>query len=197
MLFLFTFLACFFNSVPILINTTPEIQSWGNVFSIVSIFGILFWCFRVQLLVTDHFFKKHLLLFDVLLFLDALITIGLRIIFLKDPTIYSLSISWNVNIVSQTMFSITCFTYGLYWAWLFGRVARILRDKALKKKMYILCMNGLLQGTAAIFIFSNDTYQSLFGLSLIFIAALISILLYLTEDEQKHEVLTNKGFSIA
>ncbi len=177
-IFLFTFFMCFFDSVPILSGMGLRVAAWGNVLSNISVFGIIVSCFRVQILVTDKFFKKHLLFFDMLTFIIAIIAVGFQIANLANPIVHTVGVIWNFNPVTSVLLSGSGFVYGMYWAWLFGRVAHLLKEIPLKKRMYMLCANGILDGIAALFGFSNNQINIIIGMTLVFIGILISMVVF-------------------
>ncbi len=198
LVFLSAFLACFFNSIPLIIGLDFQIAAWSNVLANISFFGLIFSCFRVQLSVTDHFFKKNLKWFDLILFLDTAIAIGFQISTLQNPTLYPLGISWNLNNITIRMLSITGFLYGIYWSWLFGKVAHILLDPDLKRRMYIISFSGILDSTAATLLFSNNESLNMLGVCLFLIAAISRIIFFMIPKifEKKSSNNTQLAFAV-
>lgn len=182
--FLFIFLFLFSNSVPALATNNLSLIAWGNVLANIALFCVIYTCFRVQLVVTDRFFKNNLSVFDLFLFIDALIAISMQIANLKAPTISHYGIIWNLNSVTLAMISLTGFLYGMYWSFLFGRIAYILKEKLLKRRMYMLSANGILMGTASLFLFQNNLEFSLIGAILLLTAGFVSIIVFRITETQ-------------
>ncbi len=187
-IFLFIFLVCFFDSVPLLATGNLNFAAYGNVISNIFLYCLIFACFRVQLISTDRFFKNNVSLLNIILFLVALISTSFQLIYLDPPKISMLGLTWNLNSITSILIILTTLVYGTYWAIVFGKIAIILRDVFLKRRMYMISANGLLLGLASLFLFQDDMNMTIIGLVMLFVAVISSCIIFLIPEHPKQPV---------
>lgn len=177
---------CFSNSVPLLATNNLVLAAYGNVVSNISLFFLIYYSFKVQLIATDKFLKNNIASLNILLFVVAIISIGFQINYLNIPEISLLDISWNLNGITMTLLTSTIFIFGTYWAWVFGGIAHILRDPFLKKRMYMISANGLGLGFSGLFLFQSNMSYTIIGILLLFITALANGIVFFTPEHSKN-----------
>ena len=182
--FLFTFLICFFNSVPLLATNDLRIAAYGNVVSNIFLYCLVFTCFKVQMMATDKFFKNNVTSLNIILLIIAIISTGFQLTYLSEPKISLLSIVWNLNSITSTLLLLTTFIYGIYWGIVFGKIAHILRDPFLKRRMYMIAVNGVLFGLSGLFLFQNAMYLTAIGIFSLLLAAIASCIVFLIPEHQ-------------
>ncbi len=181
--FLFLFLFTFASSVPIIIYGGNNISAWANVGANIFVFCLIATCLRVQLAVQDPFLIKNIKKLDIILLLVALVSTTIQIMHLQNPEVSPKGVVWHLNPISGWIITITAFCYGIYWSYFFGKIARLLKDTRLKINMWILSVNGVVQGSSALFFFVMESPQKqLFGLILLCGSGLISLILFLIPE---------------
>ncbi|MEI8337863.1 MAG: hypothetical protein WCF92_01800 [bacterium] len=106
-------------------------------------------------------------------------------IYLNIPVISLFSIIWDLNPITSILLTCTTFTYGIYWGYIFGKIAYILRDSFLKRRMYMISANGFLLGIAGLFLFQNNVNYTAAGIILLFGTALASSIIFLIPEHSK------------
>lgn len=158
--FLAMFLFTFSLSVPVL--TAPQnttLLSYAHIASVVFIYGLIFLCFRIQLLVTNHFFKRYFVFFNITLAILAVFTLYFMFKNMQAPSIGEKFIIWHIDGYAGAILSTISLSYGLFWAYLFRKVAKILENKTLQKRMSVFSINGVLYGLAGFLLFGSDSIQ--------------------------------------
>lgn len=156
--FLAMFLFTFSLSVPVL--TSPQnttLLAYAHIASVIFIYCLIFLCFRIQLLVTNHFFKRHFVFFNITLVALALFTLYFMFTNLQTPSIGERFIIWHIDGYAGAILSSISLFYGLFWAYLFRKVAKMLQDKTLRMRMSVFSINGVLYGLAGFLLFGSDS----------------------------------------
>ncbi len=178
--FLAMFLFAFSSSVPELLTNDLRILAIANVFSNFFIFCLIFACFQVQLIVTNHFFKKNFVLFNILLGILTLITIYLQANHLSSPEVGAFAIIWHLYPPVMWILTGIGVIYGAFWCYLFGKAALLIEEKELKRRITSFSINGVLYGAAAFCLFTQESVTGqIIALSLFGIGGLLSASVFL------------------
>ena len=180
--FLFIFLVCFFNSVPLLATNNLQIAAYGNVISNIFLYCLIFSCFRVQIVATDYFFKNNISLLNIGLFVISIISTAFQLIYLDPPKISFLGVAWSLNSITSMLLILTTFAYGIYWGIVFGKIAHILKETFLKRRMYMISINGILLGIAGLFLFQNDMNMTIIGIIMLLVSVISTCIIFLIPE---------------
>ena len=159
--FLSMFLFSFTASVPVIVaSDNLQLLAYSRIGQIIFIFGLLFACLRVQLIVTNHFFKKYFLFFNIAVGAIALYVISIAVLNLKTPEVRAVEVIWNTYHLAGKTLGLLAICYGVFWAYLFYKVASLISDKLLSRKLMSFSINGLLYGVAAFLLFTNENLEA-------------------------------------
>ncbi len=179
--FLFIALHGFSLSVPAIISPYDEVLvAKGYILGMVFLFALLLAALRVEIALHPGFFQKHNFIINTILVGIGITVVWLEIADFQKPIINEAGIIfWNVNRTAAWLTGITCLVYGLIWADFFQQMARLVRGFGAKGKMYILSIDGILLGIAALLVFtSSDALLTLIGHSLFVAACGISLAIF-------------------
>ncbi len=183
--FLFIFLICFSNSVPLLATDNLWLAAYGNVLSNIFLYCLIFSCFKVQLISSDRFFKNNVNSLKIVLLFVAITSTTFQLTYFSYPSISTLGVIWNLNEVTSALLSLTTFVYGLYWGMVFGKIAYILRDQYLKRRMKMISANGIMLGLSGLFIFQDNIYLTIVGILLLLVAAISTGVVFLIPENSE------------
>jgi len=191
--YLFTFTL----SVPVLVmpdNLT--LLSYSYIGTLFFTYVLILLCMRIQLIVTNHFYKKYYFAFNLLVATLGVVSIFFAVINIEEPIVSGLMVQMNLDRTASYITGILSLVYGIFWAHLFHKVTLELQDKTLARRMMTFSLNGLLYGTAGFALFID---QNLFGevvsMSLFFISFIVSVWVFVVPciwDMTVHKKLVAK-----
>jgi hypothetical protein len=173
--FLIVYLFTFTLSVPVLVapdNLT--LLSYSYIATLFLVYCLILLCLKIQLLVTNNFYKKYFWLFNFIVVALGVTSLYFAINNLEDPTVTNIGVMINIDMTASWMTGILSVLYGLFWAYLFRKVAIELQDKILRRKMMMFSVNGILYGIGSFSLFTNQTNGGQFISIVFFSTSVIS-----------------------
>ncbi len=168
-------------SLPVMIapENLPAIAA-GFIIGIVFVFLLFIIGLQVELSIARPLFVSYVKELSTVVAILGAVAINVLIFDFRLPYFQDGVIFWNVNPYIAWLIGGLSFLYGVIWSYMFFRSGGLTKNASQKTKMFVLSIDGLLIGIAALLVFtSTSVVQTNIGLLLFIVSTLTTAVILL------------------